>query len=178
MINFIDPIDPGKERSCRLWVLISLVLVAAVVSIIGCIQIPQFMTFLSLRKEYVSIKNMLAHNRDDGAQDVLIREHDTLKHNIDVINDMHEKFNKRIHQLEAIHKACVNNVQLSSCTLSDKQISIDLVCSSIDVVNTVISALTQSRQFDDLLITSITPQKNGLQVVVKESVRNNLNSVK
>lgn len=171
MINFIDPIDPRKERSCRLWAIISLILVAAVVCIMVWIQVPRFMTFLSLRKEYVHMKNILVHNRDGEAQDALIREHDTLKQNIAVMNDMHENFNKHIHQLEAIHKACVNNVQLFACTLSDKQISIELIGPSMNSVNEAIVLLTQSKQFDELMITSITPQKNGLQVVVKETTK-------
>lgn len=177
MINFIDPIDPRKERSCRLWAIFSLIFIAATVCIMVWVQVPQCMTLLSLRKEYACIKNMLAHNRDDGAQNALIQEHDTLKQNIAVMNNMRENCNKRIHQLEAIHKACVGNVQLSACTLADKQISIELTGPSMGSINTVIGALTQSKQFDELMIASITPQKNGLQVVVKESVKNNLSSV-
>jgi hypothetical protein len=98
-------------------------------------------------------------------------EHDILNRNLTAINTMRENFNNRVKQLEVMRKTCVNGVELSSCTLSDKQVSIALVAPSIDIIHKAVSTLVHSEKFDTLLLTSVTQRNDGLHVLLKSLLK-------
>ena len=166
--NFINPVSPKDERSCTIWFKLSLMLGLVTVACITYMQISQLMIWSSYRQEYKKYSNATKQYATITEEKKKLTDREQmLKNNMNTIINSSDQCCKRIEQLSSLHKACTQEVHLSSCSLTSDGAVITLNCSNIEHAQTCCTALNQSRQFTDLKIASICPAKQSITMILK-----------
>lgn len=168
IINFINPVSPQEERSCKTWFRVSLTLLLATVACITYMQVAQLIIWSSYRQEYKKYRNatkLYAQVTEEKKK--LTAQELELKNKLNTIINGSNQCCKLIEQLNALHKACTQNIHLSSCSLSGDGALITINCPNIEQAQACVTSLTQSRQFADLRISSICPVRQSMNVILK-----------